>query len=101
MNLVENEAKRPLKRNPRSTQSPSFNIGDWKTVVVNGIPQQNDSVSCGVFVCAYAYCLYSGMNVTCFSQNDIQDLRKLIAYSIKTQQLAPTFSSPPVVTVVV
>ena len=54
---------------------------DWtKTTVRDGLPEQHDGGSCGVFACQYAKRLLAGAQVqNAFSQQDIPELRLQMA----------------------
>jgi len=64
----------------------TFDISDWKAVIVKEIPQQMNGSDCGMFTCKFAEYLSRNAPIT-FSQADMPYFRKRIIYEIVKNQL--------------
>jgi len=77
-------------------------LGDWvcrcmsvhqkSSLRVLQVPQQQNSVDCGVFVCAFCFFIIHDMPMW-FSQDDIRFFRRHIALSIEECGIVPTYLS--------
>ncbi|CAG0893284.1 unnamed protein product [Cyprideis torosa] len=64
-----------------------INTDQWVIRVENNIPQQQNAVDCGVFVCQYADFIGRRSRKWNFSQENMNYFRKRMAYEILTQRL--------------
>ena len=57
-------------------------------------PQQENGYDCGVFVCAYGYCLVNELPLNTFTQSNMNFFRQHIACSIASGSLLPLIKYP-------
>ena len=85
-----NEYNAKYKRYGKSKPKYCFKKNDLFTP--EEVPQQENTCDCGVFTCAFAFCLTHNLPIQTFQQKDMVFFRKHIILSVSQGTLHPIIS---------